>query len=125
MSKARFESSSPPDSTDVGRREIWAWAFYDFANSGYTTVVLTTIYSAYFVAVVAGGATTMSTGTATLLWTLSIAIANLCVLVSAPLVGAIADYRATKKKFLLVTTVGCVLSTAMLAFAGPGQVVLG
>jgi len=125
MSSASIESSSLPDSTYAGRREIWAWAFYDFANSGYTTVVLTTIYSAYFVAVVAGGATTLPTGTATFLWTLSIAIANLCVLVSAPVVGAIADYRATKKKFLLFTTVCCVLSTALLAFAGPGQVVLG
>ncbi|RLA49487.1 MAG: MFS transporter [Gammaproteobacteria bacterium] len=125
MSNASIESSSQPTSTYAGRREIWAWAFYDFANSGYTTVVLTTIYSAYFVAVVAGSATTMSAGTATLLWTLSIAIANFCVLVSAPVVGAIADYRATKKKFLLFTTVCCVLSTALLAFAGPGQVVLG
>ena len=36
-------------------RELWAGAFYDFANSGYTTVVLTTIYGAYFVGVVAAG----------------------------------------------------------------------
>jgi UMF1 family MFS transporter len=125
MSSVSIESSRQPDSNYAGKREIWAWAFYDFANSGYTTVVLTTIYSAYFVAVVAGSVTTMSAGTATLLWTLAVAIANLCVLVSAPVVGAIADYRATKKKFLLVTTVCCVLSTALLAFAGPGQVVLG
>jgi len=125
MSNASNQSSSLPASTYAGRREIWAWAFYDFANSGYTTVVLTTIYSAYFVAVVAGSVTTMSAGTATLLWTLAVAIANLCVLVSAPVVGAIADYRATKKKFLLFTTVCCVLSTALLAYAGPGQVMLG
>jgi UMF1 family MFS transporter len=125
MSSVSIESSRQPESNYAGKREIWAWAFYDFANSGYTTVVLTTIYSAYFVAVVAGSVTTMSAGTATLLWTLAVAIANLCVLVSAPVVGAIADYRATKKKFLLVTTVCCVLSTALLAFAGPGQVVLG
>ena len=125
MSSVTIESSRQPESNYAGKREIWAWAFYDFANSGYTTVVLTTIYSAYFVAVVAGSVTTMSAGTATLLWTLAVAIANLCVLVSAPVVGAIADYRATKKKFLLVTTVCCVLSTALLAFAGPGQVVLG
>ena len=39
---------------DVGGREVWAWAMYDFANSGYTTVVITAIFNAYFVAVVAG-----------------------------------------------------------------------
>ena len=38
----------------AGRRELISWALYDFANSGYTTVVQTTIFSAYFVAVVAG-----------------------------------------------------------------------
>lgn len=109
----------------TGPREVIAWAFYDFANSGYTTVVLTAIYGTYFVAVVAGGAPGMAGGTATFLWTLAIAIANLCVLVSAPILGAIADYRASKKKFLLFTTVVCVLGTASMAIAGPGQVVLG
>ncbi len=106
-------------------REVIAWAFYDFANSGYTTVVLTTIYGTYFVAVVAGGASGMADGTATFMWTLAIAIANLCVLVSAPVVGAIADYRARKKKFLWFTTIICVLGTALMSIAGPGQVALG
>lgn len=40
----------------VSRREVWAWAMYDFANSGYTTVILTTVFSTYFVAVVAQSA---------------------------------------------------------------------
>ncbi len=109
----------------AGRRELLAWALYDFANSGYTTVVITTIYSAYFVAVVAGSVVSLSPGTATLLWTVAVAIANVIVLFSAPIIGAIADYRATKKRFLLFTTIGCVLFTALLALAGPGQVVLG
>ena len=81
------------------RREILAWAFYDFANSGYTTVVLTAIYSAYFVGVVAAQLDQQSPGTGTLLWTLSVAIANFCVLISGPVIGAIADYRASKKSF--------------------------
>jgi UMF1 family MFS transporter len=37
----------------VSRREVWSWAMFDFANSGYTTVVITAIFNAYFVAVVA------------------------------------------------------------------------
>lgn len=108
----------------AGARELWAWALYDFANSGYTTVVLTTIYSAYFVAVIAGGAG-LPAGVDTLLWTVAVALANGCVLVSAPVLGAIADYRASKKRFLLITTVGCVTATAALALVGPGQVVAG
>lgn len=109
----------------VRRRERLAWALYDFANSGYATVVLTTVFSAYFVGVVAGGPGGYTSGTATLLWTLAVGSANLCVLVTAPIVGAIADHRATKKRFLLITTVGCVVATALLALVGPGDVVLG
>ena len=44
-----------PGIAPVQRRELWAWAGFDFANSGYTTVVITAIFSAYFVGVVAGG----------------------------------------------------------------------
>lgn len=102
-------------------REILSWALYDFANSGYTTVVLTTVYSAYFVAVICGAAS-LESGTATLLWTLAIALANLVVLASGPVLGAIADYRASKKAFLLLTTVTCVASTALLSLVGPGAV---
>ncbi|MFN3628938.1 MAG: MFS transporter, partial [Casimicrobiaceae bacterium] len=40
----------------VTAREVWAWSMYDFANSGYTTVIITAIFNAYFVGVIAGGA---------------------------------------------------------------------
>jgi UMF1 family MFS transporter len=95
---------------------------YDFANSGYTTVVLTAVFNAYFVSVVAAGSDTK--GVATLLWTVATAIANALVLLSAPVLGAIADHGAYKKRFLALTTVGCVIFTAALAFAGPGDVAL-
>ncbi len=111
-----------PPAEKASTREILAWAFYDFANSGYTTVVLTTIYSAYFVGVVAAELDTQSPGAATLLWTLAIGAANLLVLFSIPTLGAIADFRASKKSFLLVSSVTCVLATALLALAEPGQV---
>lgn len=101
-------------------RELFAWAMYDFANSGYTTVVLTAIFNAYFVSVVAG----MPSGTATLLWTLAIGIANGLVILSAPVLGAVADFSAAKKAFLLASTAGCVLFTALLALVGPGDVTL-
>ncbi len=108
----------------ASRKERLAWALYDFANSGYTTVVLTTIFSAYFVGLVAGGSGGISSGAATLLWTLALASANLCVLIAAPIVGAIADHRATKKRFLLITTIGCTTATALLALVGSGDVML-
>ena len=104
------------------RKERFAWAMYDFANSGYTTVILTAVFNSYFVGVIA--ASDYSNGDATLLWTIAIAIANLVVLLTAPVIGAIADYSANKKSFLAFTTVGCVLFTALLATTGPGDVAL-
>jgi UMF1 family MFS transporter len=97
---------------------------YDFANSGYATVVLTTVFNAYFVGVVAAGGG-FETGSATFLWTLAIGIANAIVLATAPLIGAIADQRAAKKRWLLASSALCAGSTALLASVGPGDVALG
>jgi MFS transporter, UMF1 family len=107
----------------VERREVFAWAMYDFANSGYTTVVLTAIFNTYFVGVVAGAV--YDKGSATFLWTLATAITNVFVLLSAPIIGAIADHGAYKKRFLALTTIGCVASTAALGLVGAGDVALG
>lgn len=103
----------------IPRRERWAWAMYDFANSGYATVVLTAIYSAYFVGVVAGD---LGTARATLYWTVAVALSNALVFLTAPLIGAAADARASRKRFLAFATVGCVGATALLGLAGPGAV---
>lgn len=106
------------------RKELLAWAFYDFANSGYTTVVLTTIYSAYFVGVVAAGLDAQSPGTATLLWSIAVGLANFIVMLGGPVVGAMADHKARKKTFLLFSSIGCVTTTALLGLAGPGDIVM-
>ncbi len=122
--KATADQSGQATDT-AGRRELVSWALYDFANSGYTTVVQTTIFSAYFVGVVAGTAQGVSPGLSTLLWSLAIGIANFIVMISGPLLGAIADHRACKKSFLLVFSVGCIGATALLALVGPGDIKLG
>ncbi len=106
-----FQTALRPD---VRPRELWAWAMYDFANSGYTTVVITALFNAYFVAVVAGNAPW-----ATFAWTAALSASYLLIVLSAPLIGAYADLRAAKKKLLALTTAGCVLFTALLYFAQP------
>ncbi|TRX01961.1 MFS transporter [Candidatus Methylobacter oryzae] len=117
--------NSDQNSQTIGRanrKELLAWALYDFANSGYTTVVQTTIFSAYFVGVVAGAEQGIAPGLSTLLWSLAIGIANFIVMISGPLIGAVADHRACKKLFLLISSIGCIFSTALLALAGPGDI---
>ena len=103
----------------VKKREVFAWAMYDFANSGYTTVVLTAVFNAYFVSVIAGGA-----DWATFAWTATLAVSYIAVMVAGPLLGAYADAHAAKKRVLFFATAGCVISTALLYFAGPGAIYL-
>lgn len=103
----------------VRRREVLGWAMYDFANSGYTTVVITAVFAAYFVGGVAEGA-----DWATLAWTSGLSLSYLIVMLTMPGLGAWADRVAGKKRLLMWVTAGCVLSTAALALVGPGQVAL-
>ena len=103
----------------VRPREVVAWAGYDFANSGFTTVVLTAVFNAYFVGVVAANA-----NWATLLWTVTLGVSNALVMVAMPMLGAYADLRARKKWLLAVSTGGCVAATAALAAVGPGDIAL-
>ena len=102
----------------VRPREVWSWAMYDFANSGYTTVVITAVFNAYFVAEVAGNAPW-----ATFAWTCALAVSYALVMISAPLLGAYADARAAKKRLLVFTTIGCIVFTAALAAVGRGDLV--
>jgi UMF1 family MFS transporter len=101
----------------VRQREFWSWAFYDFANSSYTTVVSTAVFNAYFVATVAAGKPW-----ATLAWTVAVSIAAAIVMVLGPLAGAAADARGRKKPFLLFSTLACVFGTFGLMAVGPGDV---
>ena len=80
------------------RRERWAWYLYDFGNSAYASVVLLAVYSAYFKEQVVGGAE------GTRMWGLALGIAMLVVALISPFLGAIADFAASKKRFLLVFT---------------------
>lgn len=100
--------------------EVWAWAMYDFANSSYTTVVITAVFNAYFVNVIAGG-----TDWGTLAWTTSLAVSYAAIMFTAPLLGAFADVYGAKKRVLAATTAGCVMFTASLGFVGPGDLAYG
>lgn len=102
----------------VRLRELWAWAMYDFANSGYTTVILTSVYSAYFVGVVAEGRSW-----ATLAWTLALSASYLSIMLTMPGLGAKADARQGKRRLLFSSTIGCVVATVMLYWAGPNDIV--
>ncbi len=108
--------TSGPMST---RRERWSWYLYDFGNSAYASVVLLAVYSAYFQGQVVGGAE------GSRLWGLAVAIAMIVVAILSPVLGAIADFTGSKKRFLLLFTVIACVFTAGLFFARPGMIWIG
>ena len=103
----------------VKKREVFGWAMYDFANSGYTTVVITAVFAAYFV-----GGIAQKAEWATFAWTAALSVSYAIVMLTMPSLGAYADLHAAKKRLLILTTLACVVATAALALAGPGSVVL-
>jgi UMF1 family MFS transporter len=100
-------------------REIFAWAMFDFANSSYTTIIVTVAFSVYFTRLVA------PPGRGDLLWGTGLMVSNLIVLLLSPVVGAIADDSGRKKWFLAATYLICVAGTALLWFVVPGRAGLG
>jgi UMF1 family MFS transporter len=104
--------------TPVKRREIFGWAMFDFANSSYTTVVISVVYSAFFV----GYLVPQDSGARDSYWSLAMILSTVLALVLSPLAGAICDYSGRKKRYLGLTAVICSLGTAALALVSPGQV---
>jgi UMF1 family MFS transporter len=100
-------------------RSRWAWYSYDVGNSAYAAVVLLAIYAAYFKQHVVGGVE------GSRLWGLSVGIAMLVVAVVSPVLGVIADFAGSKKRFLLFFTALTCLATATLFFVRQGDVLPG
>lgn len=101
------------------RGERWSWYMYDFGNSAYAAVVTLAVYSAYFKQQVVGGAE------GSRLWGLSVGIAMLVVAILSPILGALADFSASKKRLLLIFTVIAVVFTGMLFFVHAGDIFTG
>jgi UMF1 family MFS transporter len=99
-------------------RAIWSWALYDFANSPFTTLIVTFIYATYFANAIAPDDIT---GTA--LWSRAVAISAIVVALLSPLVGALADRGGYRKRFLLISTAICIVATVALYPVMPGQVI--
>jgi UMF1 family MFS transporter len=104
----------------VDRKEVFGWAMFDFANSSYTTVIITVVYAVVFPKVIVGDAPEFRRGN--LLWSLALAATYLLVVLVAPLLGAVMDYRAAKKRFLFASYLLTIAATAALGLAGPGAV---
>ncbi|MBE0598342.1 MAG: MFS transporter [Desulfuromonadales bacterium] len=107
------------------RRAWFGWCMYDWANSGFATVVLAAVFPVYFAALVpTDGAYIPFLGRtmpAAALWGYIIAASMFLVAILAPYLGALADHRGDRRRFLILFTLLGAAATSLLAFAGPGR----
>ncbi len=101
-------------------KKIFIWTLFDFANTSYSIVVVTLIYAVYFKNVVAEGKPVGD-----LYWSYGIGVSMIITAVISPVLGAIADHSAGKKRFLLGFTLLSIIATALLYFVDRGEVALG
>lgn len=111
--------NNPTENGNQGKSKIFIWTLYDFANTSYSIVVVTFIFAVYFKKVIAE-----SQPIGDLFWSLGISISMFITAIIAPILGAISDYSAGKKRFLLLFTLMCIIPTGMLYFTGSGDIYL-
>ena len=105
------------------KKEIFGWAMFDFANQAYTLLIITVIFGDLFTSVIIGDAPDFKRGN--FLWSFSLAVSYMMVVICSPVSGAIIDFTASRKKFLFGSYLINIISTAALYFVAPGMAVLG
>ena len=104
----------------LDKKKVFAWSFYDFANSAYALVIVSFVFPIYFREVVAGGG-----NKGDFYWGLAVSLSILIAAVLAPLIGAAADHdnrKARKFRWAVLISVG---ATALLFFPQENQLWLG
>lgn len=91
------------------RKQVWSWAFYDWANSSFTTIILTFVYGAYFAQAIAPDPTTGSAW-----WSYALAASGLALAILGPVCGAIADHLGHLKRWVGVTMALCIAGSIVM-----------
>jgi len=107
---------APAKERGASKRALVAWAFYDWANNGFATVILTFIFSAYFTRRIAPDEVTGSA-----LWGNMVSVAGLLIALGGPVCGAAADQDGRRKPWLIAFMLLCVVATTLLWFVRPSQ----
>ena len=103
-------------------REIFGWAMFDFANQAYTLLIITVVFGDLFTRVIVGDGPDYRLGN--LLWSIALAISYLLVVIANPVCGAIMDHSRLRKRFLFVSYLATVVTTALLWLVEPGWIVM-
>jgi UMF1 family MFS transporter len=105
----------------MNKKQVGAWALYDFANSVFPAVMTTAVFPLFYIGVVVGS----QGGEGEWWWGRAVALSALVVAASSPLLGAVADRGGARKKFMFFYVWLCVAAVALMASLEAGMVVRG
>ena len=100
------------------RKLILSWCLYDWANSAFASTIMAAVLPVFYSSVAGAN---LSKTTASSYWGYTNTLAMLVVAFSAPILGALADHRGIKKRFLALFAGMGIVSTSMLVFVGKGD----
>jgi UMF1 family MFS transporter len=105
----------------MDKKQVGAWALFDFANSVYPAVITAVVFNYFFIQVVVGN----QAGEGDWWWGRAVSLSALIVALSSPVLGAIADRAGVRKKFMALFVAMCVTGVALFTTLGPGLVFWG
>jgi UMF1 family MFS transporter len=105
----------------MNRKQVGAWALFDFANSVYPAVVASTVFQVYYINTVVGNEGSRGDQ----YWGWAVSLSALIVALSSPVLGAIADRAGVRKRFMAFYVAMCVTGVALFTILGPGMVFWG
>ena len=97
-------------------KKLFNFALYDFANSAFTTIIITFIFSTYFAKQIAPNPVLGQS-----YWGWTIGITGLLVALAGPLIGSFADKKNCTEFFIKLFTIICVSLTSLLWFSKPSE----
>jgi len=115
----KASQNNSPNKPNKEKSKIFVWTLFDFANTSYSIVIVTFLFAVYFKDTICSG---KSVGD--LYWSFGVSISMIITALISPILGAIADHSAGKKRFLLFFTLLCIISCAALYFTGEGTILL-
>ena len=105
----------------MNKKQVGAWALFDFANSVYPAVIVSVVFQIYFIETIVGN----EAGEGDALWGRAVSLSALIVALSAPVLGAIADRAGVRKRFMAVFVAMCITGVALFTTLEPGMLLYG
>ena len=99
------------------KSKIFSWALFDFANTSFSVIIVTVIFSKYFSNYVTSGQKWI--------WGFAVSVSMIFAALLSPPLGAIADVSRNRKRFLLMFTLISVICTFLMFFVQRGDIILG